>query len=59
MPFIARKTRPLRAHVTSVSSDLEPPLDFAVAETDIVDAAAARGVQIGTLVEVRVVAARN
>jgi hypothetical protein len=58
--------RPLRARVTSVSSDLEPPLDFAVTEADIinasvnasVDAAAARGVQVGTLVDVRVVAAR-
>ena len=51
--------RPLRARVTSVSRDLEPPLDFAVAEADIVDAAAARGVQIGTLVEVRVVVVSN
>jgi macrolide-specific efflux system membrane fusion protein len=50
--------RPLRAHVTSVSSDLEPPLDFAVAEADIVDAGAARDVQIGTLGDVRVVAAK-
>jgi membrane fusion protein, macrolide-specific efflux system len=49
---VAGTERPLRARVTSVSSDLEPPLDFAVAEADIVDAAAARGVQIGTLVEV-------
>lgn len=47
---------PLQARVTSVSSDLEPPLDFAVAEADIVDASAARGVQIGTLVDVRLVA---
>jgi hypothetical protein len=46
---------PLQARVTSVSSDLEPPLDFAVAEADIVDASAARGVQIGTLVDVRLV----
>lgn len=46
---------PLRARVTSVSADLEPPLDFAVAEADIVDPGAARGVQIGTLVEVRAV----
>ncbi|HEX3760629.1 MAG TPA: HlyD family efflux transporter periplasmic adaptor subunit [Kofleriaceae bacterium] len=46
---------PLRARVTSVSADLEPPLDFAVAEANIVDPGAARGVQIGTLVDVRVV----
>jgi ABC-type glutathione transport system ATPase component len=46
------------ARVTSVSSDLEPPLDFAVAEADIVDAGAARDVQIGTLGDVRAVAAR-
>lgn len=47
----------LRARVTSVSADLEPPLDFAVAEADIVDRSAARGVQIGTLVDVRVAGA--
>jgi macrolide-specific efflux system membrane fusion protein len=47
--------QPLRARVTAVSADLEPPLDFAVAEADIVDPRAARGVQIGTLVDVRVV----
>lgn len=50
--------RPLRARVTSVSSDLEPPLDFAVAEADIIDAGAARDVQIGTLGDVRAVAPR-
>jgi RND family efflux transporter MFP subunit len=55
---VAGADRPLRAHVTSVSSDLEPPLDFAVAEADIVDAGAARDVQIGTLGDVRVVAAK-
>ena len=48
----------LRASVTSVSTDLEPPLDFAVAEADISDAGAAHDVQIGTLGDVRVVAAR-
>jgi RND family efflux transporter MFP subunit len=52
---VAGADRPLRARVTSVSSDLEPPLDFAVAEADIEDAAAAREVQIGTLGDVRVV----
>lgn len=50
--------RPLQARVTSVSSDLEPPLDFAVAEADIIDAGAARDVQIGTLGDVRAVAPR-
>jgi len=55
---VAGVDRPLRARVTSVSSDLEPPLDFAVAEADIVDAGAARDVQIGTLGDVRTVAAR-
>jgi hypothetical protein len=44
------------ARVTSVSADLEPPLDFAVAEADIVDAGVARDVQIGTLGDVRAVA---
>jgi hypothetical protein len=52
---VAGADRPLRARVTSVSSDLEPPLDFAVGEADILDANAARDVQIGTLGEVRVV----
>jgi RND family efflux transporter MFP subunit len=52
---VAGADRPLRANVTSVSSDLEPPLDFAVAEADIIDAGAARDVQIGTLGDVRVV----
>jgi RND family efflux transporter MFP subunit len=52
---VAGAARPLRARVTSVSSDLEPPLDFAVAEADIDDAAAAREIQIGTLGDVRVV----
>jgi len=46
------------ASVTSVSTDLEPPLDFAVAEADITDAGAAPGVQIGTLGDVRVMATR-
>ena len=55
---VAGADRPLRAHVTSVSSDLEPPLDFAVAEADIVEAVAARDVQFGTLGDVRVVAAK-
>lgn len=55
---VASADRPLRARVTSVSSDLEPPLDFAVAEADIVDAGAARDVQIGTLGDVRAVAPR-
>jgi macrolide-specific efflux system membrane fusion protein len=55
---VAGADRPLGARVTSVSSDLEPPLDFAVAEADIVDAGAARDVQIGTLGDVRVVAPR-
>jgi len=55
---VAGADRPLRARVTSVSSDLEPPLDFAVAEADIVDAGAARDVQIGTLGDVRAVASR-
>lgn len=55
---VAGADRPLRARVTSVSSDLEPPLDFAVAEADIVDASAARDVQIGTLGDVRAVAPR-
>ena len=41
-----------------VSADFEPPLDFAVAEADIVDAGAAHDVQIGTLGDVRAVAAR-
>jgi RND family efflux transporter MFP subunit len=49
---------PLRASVTSVSTDLEPPLDFAVAEADILDSGAARELQIGTLGDVRVVASR-
>jgi hypothetical protein len=35
---------------------LEPPLDFAVTEADILDAATARNVQIGTLDDVRVAA---
>jgi hypothetical protein len=48
----------LRASVTSVSTDLEPPLDFAVAEADIRDAGAAHDLQIGTLGDIRVVAAR-
>jgi len=52
---VAGADLPLQARVTSVSSDLEPPLDFAVAEADLVDADAARGVQIGTLVDVRLV----
>src|SRR5262245_55568384 len=51
---VAGADPPLQARVTSVSSDLEPPLDFAVAEADIVDAAAARGVQIGTVVDVEI-----
>jgi len=51
---VAGADHPLRARVTSVSTDLEPPLDFAVAEADIVDPGAARDVQIGTLGEVRV-----
>jgi len=55
---VAGAERPLRARVTSVSSDLELPLDFAVAEADILDASAARDVQIGTLGEVRAVAPR-
>jgi macrolide-specific efflux system membrane fusion protein len=55
---VASTGHPLRARVSSVSADLEPPLDFAVAEADIVDPGAARGVQIGTLVDVRVVDAR-
>jgi macrolide-specific efflux system membrane fusion protein len=55
---VAGADRPLRARVTSVSSDLEPPLDFAVAEADILDARAARDVQIGTLGDVRAVAPR-
>lgn len=42
----------LAAHVTSVSADLEPPLDFAVAEADITDAAP--DLQIGVLGEVRI-----
>lgn len=52
---VAGADHPLRARVTSVSTDLEPPLDFAVAEADIVDPGAARDVQIGTLGEVRVI----
>jgi multidrug resistance efflux pump len=47
---------PMRARVTSVSADLEPPLDFAVAEANLVDPGGARGVPIGTLVDVRVTA---
>ncbi|HEY0478346.1 MAG TPA: efflux RND transporter periplasmic adaptor subunit [Kofleriaceae bacterium] len=54
---IAGADRPLRATVTSVSTDLEPPLDFAVAEADITDAAAAHDVQIGTLGDVHLVTA--
>ena len=55
---VAGADRPLQARVVSVSSELEPPLDFAVAEADIVNAAAAHDVQIGTLGDVRAVAAR-
>jgi RND family efflux transporter MFP subunit len=54
---VAGADRPLRASVTSVSSDLEPPLDFSVAEADIADAGAAHDVQIGTLGDVRIIAA--
>ena len=53
---VAGADQPLQARVTSVSSDLEPPLDFAVAEADVVDAGATHGGQIGTLVDVRLVA---
>ncbi|HEX3482685.1 MAG TPA: HlyD family efflux transporter periplasmic adaptor subunit [Kofleriaceae bacterium] len=52
---VAGAGHPLRARVSSVSTDLEPPLDFAVAEADILDPGAARDVQIGTLGEVRVI----
>ena len=55
---VAGADHPLRARVTSVSTDLEPPLDFAVAEADIGDTGAAHDVQIGTLGDVRVVARR-
>ncbi|HEU4730930.1 MAG TPA: HlyD family efflux transporter periplasmic adaptor subunit, partial [Kofleriaceae bacterium] len=54
---VAGADHPLRARVTSVSADLELPLDFAVGEADIADMQAARDVQIGTLGDVRVVAA--
>lgn len=56
---IAGADQPLRATVTSVSTNLELPLDFAVAEADITDVAAARDVQIGTLGDVRLVAANS
>jgi multidrug efflux pump subunit AcrA (membrane-fusion protein) len=52
---VAGADRPLRARITAVSTDLEPPLDFAVAEADILDPNAARDVQIGTLGEVRMI----
>jgi RND family efflux transporter MFP subunit len=55
---VAGAEHPLGASVTSVATDLEPPLDFAVAEADISDTGAAHGVQIGTLGDVRVVAAK-
>ena len=55
---VAGAEQPLRARVASVSSDLEPPLDFAVGEADIIDAGAAHDVQIGTLGDVHVVASR-
>jgi RND family efflux transporter MFP subunit len=55
---VAGEDQPLQARVTSVSSDLPPPLDFAVAEAELVDAGAARDVQIGTLGDVRAVAPR-
>jgi len=51
---IADVTTPLPAHVTSVSADLEPPLDFAVAEADLEPGAALAEVQVGTLGDVRV-----
>jgi macrolide-specific efflux system membrane fusion protein len=53
---VAGAPRPLSAVVTTLSADLEPPLDFAVAEADIVDEPAAHDVQVGTLGEVRVAA---
>jgi RND family efflux transporter MFP subunit len=53
---VAGADHPLRARVSSVSTDLEPPLDFAVAEADISNAGAAHDIQIGTLGDVRVVA---
>ena len=55
---VAGTDRPLRARVTSVSSDLGPPLDFALAEAEIVDAGAARDVPARTLGEVRTAAPR-
>ena len=42
----------LAAHITAVSADLEPPLDFAVAEADITDTTP--DLQIGVLGEVRI-----
>jgi macrolide-specific efflux system membrane fusion protein len=53
---VAGADRPVQARVASVSSELEPPLDFAVSEADIVDADATRDIQIGTLGDVRAVA---
>jgi hypothetical protein len=55
---VAGKAQPLRARVASVSSDLGPPLDFALAEAEIVDAAAARDIPIGTHGDLRTLAPR-
>ena len=52
---VAGADHPLRARVTAVSSDLEPPLDFAVGEADILEDAAASDVQVGALGELRVI----
>lgn len=50
---IAGTNRKLKAKVTSVSADLEPPLDFAIADAAILDPGAAKDVMVGTHVDVR------
>ena len=50
LPGVAQ---PLQARVTTVSSDLEPPLEFAVAEADVIGAAPI-GAQIGEIGDVRI-----
>ena len=53
---VAGRYQPLRARVASISSDLGPPLDFALAEAEIVDAAAARDIPAGTHGDLRTLA---
>jgi hypothetical protein len=57
---VVGNAQPLRARVASVSNDLGPPLDFALAEAEIeiVDAAAARDIPIGTHGDLRTLAPR-